>query len=158
MPRFIRRNRPNHSLLNRTYGRAARIARDSLGASNDARIEALLERVDRLERELAYGHRHFKGFLVGDSRIPVRPDIDGWLRIYSDDDSIRIERNPNKLTSVLDLTAPAECECCAENMTYTFNSVGCPCLTITHVGTVGCVASFSVDLDCDCLGAIVGGR
>lgn len=116
MPRFIRRNRPNHSLLNRTYGRAARTARDSLGASNDARIEALLERVDRLERELAYGHRHFKGFLVGDSRIPVRPDIDGWLRVYSSDDSIGIERNPNKLTSVLDLTAPGECSCCPETM------------------------------------------
>lgn len=153
MPRFIRRaGRPNHSLLNRTYGTAARTARDTLGASQDARVEALLERVDRLERELAFGHRHFKGFLVGDNRIRVVPDLDGWLRVYSNDDSVLIDRNPNKLTSVLDLTVPAACACCPEDTTYVVSILGTTCIE----GAMGynaetCTLTLTLNVDEACL-------
>lgn len=94
-----------HSLLNRATGFAAEDVRRALGVSPTGRIEALERRIAELERHLALVHRHFAGVELGDYRTPVVPDGAGWIQMYSPDDTVTIQRDPNKKPNVIALKA-----------------------------------------------------
>jgi hypothetical protein len=150
--RFRRAVRPAHSLLHRANGTAAREVRDELGVSKDATIADLTARLERLERELAYAHRHFRGFRIGESRSEVVPDAEGWVDVYSLGETIGLTRDPNRKVNGWNIEASGACDCCPEDIDFQFNNTGCPCITIELHSIVGCTYNFNVNLDCDCVG------
>ena len=48
---------------------------------------------------------------LNDNRVPVRPDHDGWIEMYSNDDSIVIQRDPNEKRNVINLEAAGGSGC-----------------------------------------------
>ena len=122
--RISRQSWPAHSLLHRANGVAAEDVRRALGVSPVGRMVALERRVAELERHLAMAHRHFRGFRLADSRTPVVPDANGWIQLYSDDDTVTVQRDPNKHPNVIDLTVDEE------NLDI---EAGCPAAIVTII-------------------------
>ena len=121
--RIQRRRWAPHSLLHRGNGKAADDVRRVLGISPAGRMEELERRISELERHLALVHRHFQGVQLADSRTPAVPDANGWLQMYSPDDSVVVQRDPNTKPNVIALSV-------AE-------------------GAAGCAAAITKNIDCD---------
>ena len=124
--RIRRRDWPKHSLLSRAGGRAAEDVRQALGVSPTGRIEALERDVAALKRELALSHRHFQGLLLNSNRVPVKPDRDGRIVLYSPDGSVTVQRNPSNAPHVVALSVDPSMVCFPECSEVTASALDAP--------------------------------
>lgn len=82
------------SLTDRTNGYCARRIRERMGSGTDARVKAQADRLDRLERMLAYQLRSFRGLVLERPGAEIVPGSDGWISL-STDTYAQLERDPN---------------------------------------------------------------
>lgn len=118
--------------------------------------------LDETRRALTFDLKLFRGFRVQGRQTIVTPDSSGFVHLYAPDgDPTTVEVDPNVARHAIKVSTvvpePEGCECCGEDMTFEFiQHGGCPCLAITHVGSVGCHHQFQTNLDCACISAHAG--
>lgn len=148
------------SLLHPITGYAAGDVRRAVGGGREDRIARLEDGLERLRRMVA-GLKGFRGLRPGQRGMVSTPDSSGLMDVYSPDESVDVGRTPNQQLHGVSLGVVLPdpenpCECCAEDAHPIFNSVGCPCITVTKVGMSGCQPIYAIDLDCDCIGVHIG--
>lgn len=149
-------------LCNRRTGATADWMRGRVGKSPVRETRAVARRTGRLERTLAFDVHIPRGLMMqtADGLVPILFDERGYVQVLSSDDTVGLARSPWQRKHALDLTAGATCECCGEDLQFSFINLNplCDCLELSYVGFSAetCTHTIGYNLDCGCINGHVG--